>query len=321
MKYRTLLPHLNGKNCLTDGGLETVLIFQEGIDLPSFASFVLLDRDDGSDILQRYFDPYAKVARDHALGLLLESPTWRANPDWATQLGYDQRQLDCFNARAIAEMERVRSEHEADDSPMPISGCVGTRGDGYAPASMMSPEESAQYHDRQINVFADSPADLVTALTIPYVDEAIGIIRAAERHAMPVAMSFTVETNGKLPSGETLEQAITRCDAETSAYAAYYMINCAHPTHFATTLAEGGPWLNRLRGVRANASKLSHAELDESTELDEGNPAELGTDLKAIASKVPNLSLFGGCCGTDHRHIEHIAREVTRSSEPQAVLA
>lgn len=312
MKYRPHLPHLNGKLCLADGGLETVLIFQKGIDLPGFASFTMLDRDGGAEILRDYFRPFGAIARTHRTGLLLDSATWRANPDWGWELGYDQKALDDINRRAIAEMETVRAEHETPDTPVLISGCIGPRGDGYVPSKCMTAREAETYHKHQVRAFADSATDVVTALTLNYPEEAIGIVRAAERHDVPVAISFTVETDGCLPGGLSVAEAIARCDAETGGYAAYYMINCAHPVHFRSAFESYG---DRLRGLRANASKRSHAELDEATELDEGDPHELGAELGSLKATAAGLSLFGGCCGTDHRHIEQIARAVAPVAE------
>ncbi|HJS18167.1 MAG TPA: homocysteine S-methyltransferase family protein, partial [Anaerolineales bacterium] len=164
------------------------------------------------------------------------------------------------------------------------------------------------YHREQIETFAASSADLVTAITMNYVEEAIGIARAAQKANIPVVISFTVETNGNLPTGQTLKSAVEQVEAATAGYPAYYMINCAHPTHFEHVLSEGGAWLGRLRGLRANASQRSHAELNEAPDLDEGNPVELGKQYARLKQRLPYLNVMGGCCGTDHRHLEQIAQ-------------
>lgn len=310
MKYRNQLPYLNNVPTLTDGGLETVLIFQQGVELPLFSSFPLLDREGGEEMLRDYFRPYASIARRHEMALILDSPTWRANPDWGAQLGYDQAALNAINRRSIELMRSIQEEHENDGSPMLVSGCAGPRGDGYVVSGAMTPEEAEAYHRPQVSAFADAGADQVAALTLNYVAEAIGIVRAAEKEEIPVVISFTVETDGRLPGGGSLGEAIRRCDEATGSYPARYLVNCAHPSHFGTVLAEGGEWLERFGGFRANASRLSHAELDECEELDEGDPIALGTEVRELLEKAPNLSIFGGCCGTDHRHIESFARQV-----------
>lgn len=306
-RYRSTLPQLGDKLWLTDGGIETTLIFNEGIDLPDFASFHLLRNADGRRQLRRYFATYAEIARRYQLGLILESATWRASADWGARLGYSQAALADANLDAIRLLEEIRSELETDTTPMVISGNVGPRGDGYVPDSSMSPEQAEEYHGRQIAVFADSPADMVCAATMNYVEEALGIVRAAQRVAMPVAISFTVETDGNLPTGQTLRSAIEQVDEATSYYPAYYMINCAHPTHFDHVVSERGHWRDRIRGVRANASRRSHAELNEATEVDAGNPVELAEQYARLTDRLPHLNVMGGCCGTDHRHVEHIA--------------
>ena len=311
MKYRDQLPQLNGTKMLTDGGLETVLIFDQGIDLPEFAAFPLLDRQGGEDLLDRYLEPYVEIARNHGRGLLMECHTWRASLDWGRKLGYDETRLDAVIRRSVASTLASRERWETDESPMVVSGTVGPRGDGYAVASAMSAQESEAYHERQIRTLAESDVDMVSALTLNYADEAIGIIRAAKKRQVPAVISFTVETDGRLPDRELLGMAIRKCDALTDGYASYYMINCAHPTHFRETLIRGeSDWIHRISGVRANASQMSHAELDEAETLDNGDPMVLGQQVADLAEVLPNLSVFGGCCGTDHRHIESIARAI-----------
>ncbi|MGH7367545.1 MAG: homocysteine S-methyltransferase family protein [Candidatus Rokuibacteriota bacterium] len=306
-QYRSALPQLGGGLFLTDGGVETTLIFHEGLDLPDFAAYDLLRRPEGEAALQRYFRAYAEIARRFGVGLVLESATWRASHDWAERLGHPPEELAELNRAAIRQLEAIRSEFQTDKTPVVISGCLGPRGDGYNPANLMSVEQAEAYHHEQAGIFADSAADHLTAITMNYVEEAIGITRAARRVGMPVVLSFTVETDGRLPTGDTLQAAIERVDAATGAYPAYYMINCAHPTHFESVLAGKEPWVQRIRGLRANASRQSHAELNESPTLDTGNPAELGREYAALKKRLPRLCVMGGCCGTDHRHVEQIA--------------
>ena len=306
MTYREQLPQLGGDLFLTDGGLETVLIFHEGIDLPEFAAFDLLKNEEGTERLRSYYAPYVALARERGVGFVLESPTWRASPRWAAELGYDLEQLDRLNRKAIALLEEIRVEQDADGPPLVISGCVGPQDDGYNPSELLPADAAQEYHSTQIGTFADTAADMVSAITMTYADEAIGIARAAAAAGLPAGISFTVETDGRLPSGQALGEAIEQVDGETGASPSYYMINCAHPTHFAPVLEQGDGWRERIRGLRANASTCSHAELDEAEELDEGDPADLGARYADLRELLPQLRVLGGCCGTDHRHVAEI---------------
>ena len=307
-KYRRVLPQLDGDFFMTDGGLETTLIFLEGQDLPHFAAFLLLETPEGEGVLRKYFRTYAELARKFDTGLVLETATWRANPDWGEELGYGKDGLAKANTKAVRLIEEVRRDHEAPETPIVISGCVGPRGDGYVADDVMSVEEAEEYHSAQIETFASTSADMVTAITMNYAEEAAGIARAAERASMPVVLSFTVETDGRLPTGQSLGDAIGQVDDATSGYPAYFMINCAHPSHFDRVVGGDEPWVGRIRGLRANASRMSHAELDEAPELDAGVPSELGREYAGLKKgHLRHLNVMGGCCGTDHRHVEHIA--------------
>jgi S-methylmethionine-dependent homocysteine/selenocysteine methylase len=306
-QFRKSLPQLGGDFFLTDAGIETTLIFLEGLELPEFAAFDLLKHREGEAALRKYFLTYAGLAQRFGTGLILESATWRASADWGTKLGYDAKELVAVNRRAIGLLEEIRNECKGNANKIVISGCLGPRGDGYNLRKTMSEKDAESYHGAQIQTFEDTAADMVTAITMNYVEEAVGITRAAERAGMPVVISFTVETDARLPTGQTLRAAIEQVDTATSRYPSYYMINCAHPTHFEHVLTEGKSWTQRIRGLRANASRKSHAELNESPELDIGDPVELGTQHAQLKSRLSQLNVMGGCCGTDHRHVEQIA--------------
>ena len=306
-KYRHRLPQLRNSLFLTDGGLETTLVFHEQVELPYFAAFTLLDTPEGTERLRRYFETYTRIALERRLGVVLEAPTWRANADWGAKLGYDAESLADANRIGVGLLLEVRDDLESPDTPIVISGNIGPRGDGYRADARMSVAEARRYHAVQVDTFAATDADMIGAFTMNYVEEAVGIALACRARAMPLALSFTLETDGKLPSGQSLVEAIERVDAETDEYPVYYMINCAHPSHFAGVLDELGPKVRRIRGLRANASRRSHAELDASTDLDAGNPVELGGEYRALQRKLPALTVVGGCCGTDHRHVAAIA--------------
>jgi homocysteine S-methyltransferase len=306
-KYRHRLPQLEEGLFLSDGGLETTLVFLDGVDLPYFAAFDLLGHDSGIERLHRYYHDYLDIAGRSGLGFILETPTWRANPDWGSRMGYDAAGLEAANRRSVDLMAELRERFASAVRPCVISGNLGPRGDGYQPDRLMSADQARAYHGAQVETFAKTQADMVSAFTLNYVDEAVGIVRAARDAGMPVAISFTVETDGRLPTGDTLDAAIRRTDEQTDGYAAYFMVNCAHPTHLTAAWQAGGGWQDRIGGLRANASKRSHAELDACTDLDAGDPCELGREYAQLRQALPNLRVLGGCCGTDHRHVEAIA--------------
>lgn len=296
----------DGPMLLTDGGLETTLIFHEGFDLPSFAAFPLLASEPGRDALRRYYRAYLAIARRHGLGIILETATWRASADWGALLGYDAAALRDITVAAVDLLRELR-DAEAEPSTVLISGCVGPRGDGYSADLRMTPDEAAAYHHAQIATLAAAGVDLVSAHTITHVEEAIGIVRAGASVDVATVMSFTVEVDGRLPSGQPLTEAILQLDDATDAGALHLMVNCAHPTHLEAALDPTSPALARLRGFRANASTMSHAELDEAEALDAGDPHDLAQRVAALTATLPALTVLGGCCGTDDRHIAAIA--------------
>jgi len=300
----TVLPRPAGDRLfVTDGGLETSLIFHQGLELPDFAAFPLLDREAGRAALRSYFEPYLRLAVERRAGVVLDTPTWRANRDWGARVGYDAAALDRVNREAVAFARELAAGAVAAGTAVVVDGVVGPRGDGYDPATLLVPEDAERYHAPQVASFAAAGADLVTAITMTHAGEAAGIARAAAAHGIPVAISFTVETDGRLPDGTALGDAIASVDAATDAEPAYYLVNCAHPTHFAAELAGAGAWRERVAGIRANASVKSHAELDAAEELDEGDPADLGCHYGLLREHLPHATVVGGCCGTDVRHV------------------
>lgn len=317
-KYRNQLPQLRGEWFLTDGGIETTLLFHEGIDLPEFASFPLLDNEAGREMLRSCCSPYLELARKHGVGIIIETATWRASQDWGQKLGFSATDLVRLNRTAVEETAMLRADFEDGGCPFVISGLIGPRGDAYSPDRLLGIEEAERYHATQIGVFQDTEVDLVTAMTLTHVEEAIGITRAASAAGLPAVIAFTVETDGRLPSGQPLGEAIEAVEQDEGSSPAYYMINCAYPSHFDSVLEPGARWLERIRGIRANASSLSHAELDESTEIDEGDLDDFGRRHRELLKTLTNVNVLGGCCGTDHRHIDTIFQACTSATEPQA---
>jgi homocysteine S-methyltransferase len=291
---------------LGDGGLETTMIFERGLDLPCFASFTLLDRPEGREALDDYYRGYVEIARRNGTGFTLDTPTWRASSDWGEELGYSATALAEANRQAVGMAEEIRAAEETAETPISVCGTLGPRGDAYAPESLMGVGEAERYHAPQIEVFAAAGVDMIAVYTLAYAEEGAGIARAAAAAGVPAVISFTLETDGRLPSGEPLEEAVERVDAESDGSPAYFMINCAHPSHFASMLEAAGEWKRRIGGIRANASRRSHQELDEATELDVGNPTELAGEYLGLKRALPEVRVVGGCCGTDTRHIAGI---------------
>lgn len=295
---------------LTDGGLETTLLFHEGIELNNFASFELLLNDEGKKILKAYYQKYIDIARSYGVNFILESPTWRSSSNWGNKMGYTKSDLNDINKKAILFMREIAVENNLNRFNTIVSGCVGPAGDGYTIDTKMTAEEAQQYHHDQIQSFAMADPDIVGAITMNYSEEAIGITNASKQTNIPVIISFTLETDGNLPSGESLKQAIALVDKASSNYPLHYMINCAHPEHFMKVLSKDGDWKRRIKGVRANASCKSHEELDNSHSLDIGDMKDLAQNYQQLISVLPELKIFGGCCGTDHRHIQKICEVV-----------
>jgi homocysteine S-methyltransferase len=296
---------------LTDGGIETTLIFDDGLELPYFSAIHLMRSASGRAALKRYYERYVHVARSvSGFGFIFESPTWRSSADWGDRLGLSKGELRALNAAAIGLMSELRANTASDSLPTLISGCVGPRGDGYVAGEIMRAEVAEAYHDEQIGTMCGAGAELISAITMTNSSEAIGITRASKRRGVPVVISFTVETDGRLPTGQSLGAAIEEVDAATDMAPAYYMINCAHPTHFVDVLERGATWSRRIEGIRANASKCSHAELNEATVLDSGNPEELAAEYRRLLRSLPQIRVFGGCCGTGHLHVEAIAKAI-----------
>jgi len=287
-QYRDNLPQLSGDLYLTDAGIETDLIFNYGIEIREFAAHTLLPDPAGREAMADYFRGFLALANEFDAGYILDSQTWKAHMHWAGDLGEDEAFLHRVNEESIAFMSSLRE---------------------YAPEAAVAAEQAEEYHAKQLGWLAATDVDMITALTFTQSDEAIGVVRAARNVGLPAVVSFTVETDGRLPTGQPLGEAIRAVDEATHAAVAYFMVNCAHPDHFFHVL-DDSDWARRIHGVRCNASRLSHAELDECEVLDPGDPDELAAQYKSLAGSMPWLNVFGGCCGSDLRHVTKIAAAV-----------
>jgi len=309
-EYRNALPQLDGHMYLNDAGLETDLIFNKGIEIREFAAHTLLPDTNGRAALQHYFHGFLKLASEVNAGFILDSPTWKAHMHWAKDLEASEKELEQVNRDSIAFIAGLRSEFGDNSQPIVLNGLVGPRGDAYAPEARLAITEARDYHRQQLSWLAQTDVDMVTALTFTQADEASGFVQAAKELGLPCVVSFTVETDGNLPTGQSLSSAIEQVDVNTDSYCAYFMVNCAHPEHFSNLLGDE-PWARRIRGIRCNASRLSHAELDECEVLDDGDPDELAGQYSEILERMPWLNVFGGCCGSDLRHVTKIAKRLS----------
>jgi len=302
-RYRNRLPQLEGRTFLTDGGIETNMIFNEGEDLPNFCVFLMNDSEPGRAKMRDYYRKYIPLSQRTGLGFVFDTNTWRANSDWGATVGYDAQRLRAVNEASARLSQEMAAEFAEGGVDSVISGAIGPRRDAWKYDGEMTVGEAIAYHTPQIETFAGTEADFVTAYTLTNTPEAIGIATAAKQAAIPAVLSFTLETDGNLPGGKPLAQAIDEVDTATGGYPAYFMINCVHPIHFTDLVSGGAPWLSRVGGLRTNASMKSHAELDESETLDIGDPADLARRYKHLLELMPSIRVIGGCCGTDHRHI------------------
>ena len=306
-RYRNALPQLSGDIFLADAGVETDLIFNHGIEIREFAAHTLLPIPQGRAALSRYFEGFLSLADQQHTGFILDTVTWKAHRHWAEKLGATEDELKAANEDNVRFIAELRARFSGNAKPIVLNAVIGPRGDAYRPEAVITVVSAEQYYAQQLGWLGATEIDMVTALTFNQAGEAAGLAKAARKVGLPAVISFTVETNGALPNGQPLADAITEVDAATDQYPAYYMVNCAHPDHFGGALLDA-PWARRIRGIRANASRLSHAELDAAPELDAGNPHELAQQYRALSNRMPWLNVFGGCCGSDLRHVAEIAR-------------
>lgn len=319
MNTEAATPASSHRAALADGGIETALTDRLGQDLPEFAAFVLLNTVEGREALREYYRPFVALAAEHGMPLVLDTPTWRANPDWGALVGADAAALERANADAVALVREIAAEGEpaADSETVAaaagsgtaietlVNGCVGPRFDEYNAAERMTEGEAETYHSAQVTALAEAGADRVTAVTMLDAAEAIGVVRAAQAARIPVAVSFAVDADGKLGDGSSVADAIAATDAATDAAAEGFLINCAHPSEVARGLTAdaGSAALERLIGFRLNAAEHG----------DEGagdDPAAFAEGEAALRSSAPNAVVFGGCCGTDVPHIAALADAV-----------
>lgn len=309
MKYRENLPQLNGYDVTTQGGMETWLQYVDGFELEHFCFFDLLNNPDAVSALTDYHHRIMEAVLPHGFGVLLEGLHYRASRDWGELLGYSREGLAEINTRGIEFYKNLAREYETADNPMPIGGVIGPRGDAYDTGRTPEVSDSEDYHSEQIQTLKEAGADMITAATFSFEKEAIGVAKAAKALNIPLVISFTTSDDGNLLSGGTIGEAIRAVDNATDSSPVYYMINCSHPTEFEPILSDEN-WISRISGFMPNAAASEKLSLCSLGHLEDGDPEELGHQMAALAKRYPHMTVWGGCCGTDSRHLGQIAKRV-----------
>ena len=299
----------SGRLMTTAGGFETWMQYVDGFELRHFCGFELLNDPRGVTCLRDYHRKVVEAAVASGFGVINEGLHYRASRDWGELIGFSKDALEEINLRGIEFYRDFAREYASPETPMLVGGVIGPRGDAYNVGRTPDAAEAEDYHSEQILTFRKAGADHVTAMTFSSFDEAIGLARAAKAADMPVVVSFIASNGGRLHGGETLEQAITRVDAETGNAPQYYMTNCTHPTEFEPALTPGD-WIQRLGGFMPNAVAMETLDLCKLGHLEDGDPEELGAQMAGLAKRFPHINVWGGCCGTDGRHIGEITRQV-----------
>jgi homocysteine S-methyltransferase len=309
MTVQAGLPQLNGHLMTSGGGFETWMQYVDGFTLRHFCGFELLNDKRGEACLRDYHRKLVEAAVANGFGVINEGVHYRASRDWGALTGYSREGLEEINIRGIEFYRDFAREYGSAETPMLVGGVIGPRGDAYNIGRTPDAAEAEDYHSEQIATFRKAGASHITAMTFSSVEEAIGLARAAKAAEMPVVVSFIVGRGGRLLGGETIEEAFTRVDAATGSAPAYYMINCTHPTEFVPGLTDG-VWTKRLGGFLPNAVAMETLDLCKLGHLEDGDPAELGGQMAELAKWFPHVNVWGGCCGTDGRHIGEITRQV-----------
>lgn len=303
-------PRLENKFYLTAGGTETEILYKWGYELPEFAMFTLLDDEEANECVRNMYRRYFEVAAKNNTGLVIEGHDYRASPDWAGKLGISLENLAEIQHRIINFLTDLKTEFDGKVSDVVITGGIGPRGDAYGTGGNISEAEAEDYHSVQLSTLKDTDADMAVALTFNNIPEAVGIVRAATKIGIPIGISLTLNTESRLSSGPSLREAIEAIDENTDEGAAWYGTNCSHPLEFEPAISEEGAWRQRLRLIRPNAAKMEKISLCKLGHLEDGDPIELGAQMGDVASRFPSVDIIGGCCGTDERHLNEIAKNV-----------
>ncbi len=302
-------PRRPGLSWLTEGGIETEIMYKWGHDMPHFAMFPLLERAAAAADIRGMYRRYLDVAARHGFAALIGGFDYRASPDWGALLGYSDEGLAEANLRSIDFLRGLAREYRDGLPDARIAGYVGPRGDAYSLNRTITEDEAAEYHAVQLATLKRAGVDLAWAVTFNNPAEARGVVRAAREIGVPLALSFSLTSSSRLASGQTLAEAVQSVDAASDGYPAFYALNCSHPLEFEPALTPGA-WQDRLRCIRPNAARIDKIALCKLGHLEEGDPHELGRQMADVARRFPQMDIWGGCCGTCESHLEEIARRV-----------
>jgi len=309
VKHTTFPPQNRGRFYLTEGGTETELMYKHGFELPHFAMFPLLDNPKAVSKMREMFRSYLDVAAEHDFCALMGGLDYRASPDWGDLLGYSPASLSDANLQSIEFLRELANEYSSQVPEILIQGLIGPRGDAYERNETISENEAEDYHSVQLETLKKANVDSALAITFNNIPESVGVARAAAKIGVPLAISLTLDSNSKLHSGPSLADAITAIDEQTNQAPEYFLINCSHPLEFEPAI-EPGDWIQRVRGVRPNASKMDKMALCQIGYLEDGDPEELGRLCGDLARQYPHMDIWGGCCGTWDNHLNEIAKNV-----------
>ena len=307
--HQSFPPQQEGRFYLSEGGTETELMYKYGFELPHFATFPLLENPDAVSRMREMFRSYLEVAAKYKICALMGGLDYRASPDWGELLGYSPGGLAEANIQSIEFLREIADEYASEIPVILIQGLIGPRGDAYERNETITENEAEDYHSVQLETLKKAGVDLALALTFNNIPESIGVARAAAKIGVPLGISLTLDSTSKLSSGQSLVEAITTIDKETDQSPEFYSINCSHPVEYEPAI-EPGEWINRVRGVRPNASKMDKIALCKIGHLEEGDPVELGELCGDLARRYPHMDVWGGCCGTWNSHLDEIAKNV-----------
>lgn len=302
-------PFQDGLLYLTEAGTETEVLYKEGYELPHFAMWTLLDNPEAMERIGDMYRRYLDVAAENETGIVLCGFDYRASPDWAALLDVDRDGLREVIHRGIGFLRDVSDPYRDRVPHILLGGSIGPRGDAYSRGEPVTADSAEEYHSFQIACLKEAGADIACAHTFNNIPEAVGVARAARAEGLPLAMYFSLDSSSRLNTGPSLRDAVIETDSQTGNAPLFYGLNCSHPVEFEPAL-EPGDWIDRLRSIRPNASKMEKIALCKLGHLEDGDPDELGAQMGDLARRYPHMDIMGGCCGTDERHLSRIAEAV-----------